>query len=349
MKINKEIIPFGSKIDRLRFFLKEGHILPHLIDRFKWHVYPRLHYVGSFPTHVDIKICNKCNLACPMCFREETKFGEGLMDFDLYKRIVDQCAENGVYSIKLSWRGEASLHPRLAEMVAYAKNQGIREVALLTNGTLLNKEKATALTEAGLDWVTISFDGLGETYEKIRYPAKYEEGVERIRQLREIRNKLGKKKPLIKVQTIQSAIKDDPGAYHNVFAPIADKVLYIPDRHEFAEVDHDPNFVCPFSWERLTVTWSGKVAQCITDVNELGVLGDVHHTSLKGIWHGEKLQHVRELQVNHRRLELAACQLCRRFINLYAKPYGYSLEKEDQPESLSNGNKDREFECSTLT
>ena len=333
MKINKNIFTLDSRVRDIRYFLRQGHI-SYVSNRFRWHYYPRMHYVARFPIHVDIETASTCNMNCPMCFRGRLNINQGTMDFDLYKKIIDECAAHHIYSVKLSWRGEPLLNPHLPEMVAYAKYQGIREVALLTNGTLLNKEKATALTEAGLDWVTISFDGLGETYEKIRYPAKYEEGVERIRQLREIRNKLGKKKPLIKIQTIQSAIEDDPSAYHNVFAPIADKVLYIPDRHEFADVDHDPNFVCPFSWERLTVIWNGKVVQCISDVNELGILGDVEQTSLKKIWHGEKLQRVRELQVSHRRLELEACQLCRRFINLYTKPYGYKLEKEDEPERL---------------
>ena len=44
-----------------------------------------------------------------------------MIDWDIYKAIIDQGREHGLPSIKLSIRGEPLLHPRIIEMVEYAK------------------------------------------------------------------------------------------------------------------------------------------------------------------------------------------------------------------------------------
>ena len=53
-------------------------------------------------------------------------------------------------------------------MIKYAKDAGIKEVSSLTHGGMLNEEKFRKLIDLNLDWLTISFDGIGETYNKIR-------------------------------------------------------------------------------------------------------------------------------------------------------------------------------------
>ena len=47
------------------------------------------------------------------------------MDMALFKKIIDEGAENGLYSIKLSLRGEPLLHPQIIDMVDY----GCSEIA----------------------------------------------------------------------------------------------------------------------------------------------------------------------------------------------------------------------------
>ena len=93
----------------------------------------------------------------------------GYMDYGIYKDIFKKNIEHLPYSIKLNWRGEPLLHPKIADMVAFAKDIGVHEVQLNTNGLLLTKELAIDLAEAGLDRIIISMDGFTkETYEKIR-------------------------------------------------------------------------------------------------------------------------------------------------------------------------------------
>jgi cyclic pyranopterin phosphate synthase len=67
----------------------------------------------------------------------------------------------GAHSLRLTG-GEPLLHPELEsliEAVQPLRPQGLREIALTSNGTLLSASRARALREAGLDRITLSLDG----------------------------------------------------------------------------------------------------------------------------------------------------------------------------------------------
>ena len=90
------------------------------------------------------------------------------MDFDLYKKIIDEIAFK-VPSIRLSLRGEATLNKNFTEAIKYAKDNGIKEVSTLTHGFKLTIPFFKKIVEAGIDWITISIDGVGEKYNSIRF------------------------------------------------------------------------------------------------------------------------------------------------------------------------------------
>jgi len=240
------------------------------------------------------------------------KFGMN-MDFDLYKLLVNECAENSVYSIKLSWRGEPLMNPKIVEMVQYAKSMGIKDVAFLTNGALLHDNLARNLVHSGLDWISLSFDGFKEDYEKIRCPAKFEEVIESFRIMRAHRECFNMNKPQIRVQSIQSVIEGREKEFNDLWAGIADKVYFIPDQVrtlDEGDYKHDPEFICPNPWQRMVVAANGLVYQCITDYCGDVVLGDTYIQTLKEIWHSDAFRRQRELQASGRRLENKPCRIC---------------------------------------
>jgi len=178
MKTKTPQFRLTSSLKNLKFDLKrgKGHLFSYLKNRIRWHLLPRMHHVSTFPSHVDVELSSLCNLNCPMCYTTTDKFKTQVdganMDFDLYKKIIDECAEYNLYSIRLSLRGESFLNKHIYDMIKYAKEKGIKEVSSLTHGGFLDEEKFERLIDLGLDWLTISFDGIGETYNKIRYPLK---------------------------------------------------------------------------------------------------------------------------------------------------------------------------------
>ncbi len=297
-------------------------------NRRQWEEFPQRQHVADYPLHVDLELASVCNLRCPMCPTITDEFKKHvnttLMDFELFKRLVDECAAGGVYSIRLSYRGESFLHPRMLDACRYAKEKGIKEVNTLTNGDLLDQEMFTAKMEAGLDLLTISFDGLGEVYESIRKPAKYKRAVEKIANYARIKREAGRVKPVIKIQSVLPAIEKDPEAFYAVFAPHTDMVASNP-LIDFMEDTSDqpriPDFSCPQIYQRLTIGADGTAMMCANDERGLHPVGDAKVQSIHEMWHGPAMTHMREL---HRRHEacgaLKACGNCYLPLQTYEIP-----------------------------
>jgi sulfatase maturation enzyme AslB (radical SAM superfamily) len=287
-------------------------------NRRQWSDYPRRQIVSDYPLHVDIELAAVCNLQCPMCYTISPEFKEKVkakyMDYDLFTRVVDECARGGVYSIRLSFRGESFLYKRIVDCVRYAKARGIKEVSTLTNGLRLDEEMFVELMEAGMDWITISFDGLGEVYEQIRKPAKYEEAVRKIANYARIKKDAGRVKPVIKVQSIFPAIEEDPEAFYNVFAPITDMVStnplidFMQSKVNMPKIE---NFSCPQIYQRLVIGADGLCMMCANDEEGRTIVGDATNQSLHEIWHGPEMSRVRAI---HSRCagvdEIEACAEC---------------------------------------
>ena len=106
------------------------------------------------------------------------------MEWSLYKKIIDEIAFK-VPAIRLSLRGEATLNKNFIECISYAKSNGIKEVSTLTHGFKLNEEFFEKIVTAGIDWITISIDGVGETYNNIRKPLKFDELLDKIKKIKE--------------------------------------------------------------------------------------------------------------------------------------------------------------------
>jgi radical SAM protein with 4Fe4S-binding SPASM domain len=250
-----------------------------------------------------------------MCYRQCTEFFERveecLMDFDLYMKIIDQCARYGVYSIRLSLRGETLMHPKVVEMVRYAKKKGIKEVSFLTNALLLTKEMSESLIDAGLDWMTVSFDGLGETYEKIRAPAKFNETLDKLKFFQRIKRQKGKKKPVLKVQGIQTAVGENPEEFKKIFEKIADEFAFNPLIDYSKPIVHNPNYVCPVPWQRLVIMANGNIVQCVNDFNEYNVIGNANTDDLRKVWRGKGMTHLRRVHSHKKAFKcMKACIKC---------------------------------------
>lgn len=310
----------GSFAESARFaYLRgRGHLLRYGLNRIKWHVYPRLRVLPDFPDHVDIEASSACNMKCPMCFTITDEFKQNVkltyMKLDLFKRIVDECAARGAFSIRLSWRGEPTLNPHFVEMARYAKSHGIKEVSSLTNALKLTPEMFEELVDIGLDWLTISFDGMGETYNRIRHPAVFEDAVAKIRMFHEIKQRKGAVKPVVKIQGVWPAIKEDPQAFYETFRGIVDQVAINPlldYLRNDTEIDYRKDFTCPVLWQRLAIGADGKVSLCIHDEMSHHIIGDVNHQTIRSIWKGEALRAARQVHLNHAGVEkYKACAGC---------------------------------------
>lgn len=290
-----------------------------------WTELPKQQKVSDYPTLVDLETVSVCNLRCPMCptvtdhYQEiinkglPPKESPRLMDVRLAKRIIDEIAGK-VFALRLSLVGEPTMHKKLPELIGYAKKAGIREVSFLTNGSKLDIDYFEELAVAGVDWITISIDGIDKEYNEIRMPLKFDDAIRKLHDIKEWKDQRNLLKPVIKVQGVWPAIRPHPTEYYNIVAPLVDLVAYNPlidYLHLDSEIEYEEGFSCPQFYQRIVVNSNGTVKMCSNDEHRSVIIGDANIQTIYEIWHGEALSGLRK---KHKRyngfMEYEACRQC---------------------------------------
>ncbi len=117
-----------------------------------------------------VSVTDRCNLHCVYCRpRHDCDYVDrnGILRFEEIHRIVRLLAGCGVDRIRLTG-GEPLVRKNVMSLIArLAATQGIKELALTTNGVLL-AQMADELKAAGLDRVNVSIDSMeAENYRRI--------------------------------------------------------------------------------------------------------------------------------------------------------------------------------------
>ena len=309
LEINFHQKPFDRPDRYWRFILNQGHFFDYVLNRLYWYLAPRNEIVTSFPLHVDIETANTCNMNCPMCYRDQIE-EIGQMDFDLFCKAIDECAAENVFSVRLSWRGEPLTHPRVKDMIAYSTAR-IKNVSFLTNAFYLTDDIIECLVSHRISYVAVSFDGIGEVYESIRHPARYTESREKLARLRQHRDRKASNRPQVRLCTVWPAIRNAPQAYASAMRPVSDYMVYNPYINFSGPVKLKADFICQYPWERMMVAWNGNV-QCCTGWNASDiVLGNLANSTIKAFWRSERMDEIRLMHKNGRRMDLESCAHCR--------------------------------------
>lgn len=284
--------------------------------RRNWSEYPRNQHVSEYPLLVDIELSTVCNLRCPMCYTITDEFKNKvhtqLMDIELFTKIVDEIAGK-VLAVRLSLRGEPTLHPDFISCIRYCKSKGIKEVSFLTNSSKLSEEYFIQIAEAGADWITISIDGIGKEYDNIRRPLIFEDTLKKIKDIYKIKEERGWKRPVIKIQGVWPAIRENPSEYYNTFAPYVDLIAFNPlidYSIKDEDIVYEDEFICPQLYQRFVIGSDGKVLLCANDENGKYILGDVNNESVYSLWHGDRINKVRELQKRGEFKDVEVCRTC---------------------------------------
>lgn len=281
--------------------------------RRQWHNNPVENIVSDFPLFLDIEATSVCNLKCPDCVQTSTKFKKGFMDFNLYKKIIDEASDNGCYGCKFHCvgRGEPLMHRDIVKMVAYAKKKGLIDVYLNTNGVLLNIYAARALLDAGLDRISFSIDGFSRSiYEKYRPGAKFINIAYKIVPDFFFLRETGNYKTKIRIQTINFP-DVDLDFYPYFWKTICDEVAYI-DYKNMGERKFGlkSDWICPQPWQRMGVLYDGWVIPCNHDDRGYAILGNANMTSISRLWNSSEMKYIRETHRRNKAHLLSACDGC---------------------------------------
>jgi MoaA/NifB/PqqE/SkfB family radical SAM enzyme len=261
------------------------------------------------PDIVQIESTNLCNAKCVFCPRDEMHRRQGVMDFDLFVKIVDECAALGITHVRVHNYGEPFLDKKLVEKVRYAKQKGIKEVGMISNGSLITEEIAAGMIDAGLDAINISVDAAGkDVFERTRLNLEYDTVINNIRTLARLRKERGRTHPKLILSFVRQDNSADEQAFIDEWSKVADKV-HITDLHNWAgtlNAKSDVQYPCYRLWLTFTVLWDGRVSLCCADFDGRNILGDLRTSTIQEIWNSPLYRAARR-----QHLETGGPEICR--------------------------------------
>lgn len=268
----------------------------------------------DFPQSILLEPTNACNLRCRMC----PAYGEGVtksreigyMKKDLWTNIINEIGSwPSPVTLDLHGAGEPLLHPNFFNMISHAKSKQNITAGFLCNATLLDPEKAKAVTELGVDWISFSVDGSQrEVFEYYRKGADFDVVEDNIKTLLSLR-KQGK--PLVYFNMVSHA-EADIESFIDKWAGLVDalsisiKRPVVRDNNRHVSLQRP----CPLLYQQLVVGWPGKTGLCCEDFWGDVITGDCQTESLHSIWHGSVMKKVRTLHEAGKQAQIDMCRSC---------------------------------------
>lgn len=263
----------------------------------------------AMPEIVQIESTNMCNAKCVFCPRDDMHRKQGIMSVELFRKIVDECVELGITHVRMHNYGEALMDRNLVDKVRYAKERGIQEVGMISNGSLITEAVARGMIDAGLDAINISVDASGkEVFESTRLGLKYDKVIANIERLVRLRAESGRRRPKLILSFVRQNNSADEQAFIEHWRAIADKV-HVTDLHNWGgtlNTESDVNYPCYRPWLTFTVLWDGRVSLCCADFDGKTILGDLNAASIREIWNAEPYRLARR-----QHLESGGPDICR--------------------------------------
>ena len=274
-----------------------------------------------------------CNLSCSFCpcggahkalWTEEKKNSICVMDFDLYKKIIDDCQgfPDKIKVLRLYKEGEPLVNKQLPEMIEYAAKSGKFEtIDFTTNGTLLKPDMNRRLVEAGLSRINISVEALNaEGYQKISgIKLDYDRFRENIRDLYEHKGNCH----IFTKTMVDNLDQETEQKFYDLFGDICDEIAIehiancwpgFENTSEEVNVYHGDGYkeyvVCPRIFYILTINANGTASHCIVDWNYKGIIGDAKKESVVDIWNSKNYHDIRLAHLNCRRRSIELCKDC---------------------------------------
>lgn len=281
-----------------------------------------------FPPVFILDTISHCTLRCHMCPHKDLTRKKGIMSWDLYKKLIDEiAAKKPDARVWITFAGEGSILKDLPERIAYAKQAGLKDVVLNSNGTRLTREFSERLIKARLDVLMVGVDAATpETYAKLRIGGKFEETVANVLAYNELLEKYGKPGQRMNVQFVQmpenSAELDafvDFWNSKNIDVKIKPMVSWINRREAANLMQSKERLPCYFTCGLMAITDTGRVALCGADLDCGTEMGDVSQRSIEEVWK-DRLQEVRLAHLEGKWDMLPeACKTCKDWQSGYSQ------------------------------
>ena len=258
------------------------------------------------PFAIQVEPTEGCNLFCSFCgingIREENSKLYKFMTVKTARIIAKSIAkESWSPRIEFAMHGEPLLNPKINEIVNIISTETQCCTTLLTNGILLNVDKAKQLFANGLNILGIDdYVEVSKHNKKLR--DKFSSNGIKFSNYPEESFPLHKKvstsfQGIVFIKDIRKASK---GSHSNINSHCGGgtRPLFGPLRKRCAK---------PF--REMAFRWDGNVALCCNDFRGIYKIGNIHKKTITEIWNDPKMDAARKILYNYQR-NFLPCSLC---------------------------------------
>lgn len=272
------------------------------------------------PFAIRIENTNICNGRCFMCPHPQMKRKQGVMDKNLYKKIIDEMSKLRISYLNLHNFGEPLIDKHFVWRIKYAKEKGIERISTNTNGVLLNKKLTKEIINSGLDEIYISLDAATKiTYQKIRIGLNYSKVINNINYLIKLKNRSKLHKPTIIIDFLVSDLnRHEINLFKTKWQNKVDNICF-SEIHDWSskvsrlsKIDYK-NYVsfskspCRLPFTEMLVNYDGRVGLCCQDTEAEVVYGNLKTQSISKIWQKHQIKKIRE---KHQAISIDKLKIC---------------------------------------
>lgn len=287
-------------------------------------VYPEY----KFPPYIAIETIRGCNARCVFC-----PFGTGqldrrirLMDDSLFEKISEEVIRHKdvIKRVTLCIYGESLLDRKLEDKIQHLKKGGIVEVAIESNGFLLDEGRARSLLESGVDITRLSMSTLNpKWYGSLRIGLDLPTVITNIERYIRMRNIIN---PGARIYLYTEHSPGVPNAdieqWKQHWVPLVKPHDMIKtaiclditeENRRSIESERWDTSPCSGLFQTMNIIYNGKVIMCCADFKDEDTpykLGNAKCDSLENIWKCERARHYRELHRRGLRNDIELCIGC---------------------------------------
>ena len=275
-----------------------------------------------FPTtNFLLELSNACNHKCLFCAHQKMKRKVGKMSPDMVESVLRQAYALGTREVGMYATGEPFLVPELPKYIKLAKEIGYTYVYLTSNGVLATPERIRAVVDAGVDSIKFSINAPErKMYEFIHGYDDFDTVFENLVYLNSYRKESGREYKIYITGILTRYTEHFKDEYFKVFEGLADQIVfkdvynqggYMPEIDYLLKCTHDKETFrrCNLPFDALCVTCEGYLSVENADFENMLIVADLNHISLKEAWYGEKMQQMRKMFLEDH-LEGTVCDGC---------------------------------------
>lgn len=301
--------------------------------RAQWEKVNALDIVTDFPMFLQVDMNQTCNYKCPHCIVGTPElisdyYGPEEIDFDGFKRIVDEGAEHGCPSISPQGSNEPLLIKNIHKWINYAHHRGFIDIMMNSNASALTERRVRELLDSGITRLRFSLDAFtDETYKKVRVGSRpLKEVVRNIERFLELKEKGGYKLPITGVSLCKLADNEhEVEAFQKFWEDKVDMVsiqTFVPPvdvgdysrfypKQQFGDIG-TVDFKCPQPFQRVVIRNHDITPCCVVFSSKLKI-GDLRKQTIHEAWHSDAMNELREI---HRRGDYHLNETCNKCVGL---------------------------------